>query len=81
LLIEVRVVDTQGRLCLDYNERVYFDQSGAGSLLVNYGTPTRSSVIELANGKAAIEFAPETAAKAVIEARTHDLQGSYLKIE
>ncbi|MGH7492302.1 MAG: glycoside hydrolase family 2 TIM barrel-domain containing protein [bacterium] len=80
LLIEVRAVDAQGRLCLDYNERVYFDHGGTGTLLADYGTPTRSRVIELANGKAAIEFVPEKGARATIEARTHDLQGSYLVI-
>lgn len=81
LLIEARAIDAQGRLCLDFNRRVYFDYSGDGVLLKDYGTPTRSSVIEFANGGAAIEFAPAKNGKTVIEARTHDLQGSYLVIE
>ncbi len=81
LLIAARAVDAQGRLCLDYNARVYFAHSGAGQLLQDYGTPTRSRVIEFANGKAAIEFLPAGAGRAVIEARTHDLQGSYLIID
>jgi beta-galactosidase len=81
LLIEARAVDAQGRFCLDFNRRIYFDYSGDGVLLKDCGTPTRSSVIEFANGMAAIEFVPAKNGKAVIEARTHDLQGSYLVIE
>ncbi len=81
LLIEARAVDSQGRFCLDFNRRIYFDYSGDGVLLKDYGTPARSSIIELANGRAAIEFAPAKNGKAVIEARTHDMQGSYLVIE
>ncbi len=78
-LIEARVVDAQGQLCLDYNKRVYFDHNGSGHLLVNFGTPTGSDVIEFANGKAAIEFVPEKG-RAVIEARNQDFKGSYLVI-
>ncbi len=81
LLIQARAVDAQGRFCLDFNRRIYFDYSGDGFLLKDYGTPTRSSVIEFANGRATIEFAPAKNGKAVIEARTHDMQGSYLVIE
>jgi len=78
-LIEARIVDSQGQLCLDYNKRVYFDHNGSGRLLKNYGTPTRSDVIDFANGKAAIEFAPGDG-RAVIEARNQDFKGSYLVI-
>ncbi|MCU0646323.1 MAG: alginate lyase family protein, partial [bacterium] len=78
-LIEAQVVDNQGQLCLDYNKKVYFDHNGSGRLLKNYGTPTRSDVIEFANGKAAIEFVPGKG-RAVIEARNQDFKGSYLKI-
>jgi beta-galactosidase len=78
-LVQARVVDSQGQLCLDYNKRVYFDHNGSGHLLVNYGTPTRSDVIEFANGKAAIEFATGEG-RTVIEARNQDFKGSYLVI-
>jgi beta-galactosidase len=78
-LIEARVVDDQGQLCLDYNKRIYFDHNGSGRLLKNYGIPTRSNVIEFANGKAAIEFVPGTG-RAVIEARNQDFKGSYVVI-
>ncbi len=79
LLIQARVVDKRGQLCLDYNNRIYFDHNGSGRLLKNYGTPTRSDVIQFANGKAAIEFIPGKG-RAVIEARNQDFKGSYLII-
>jgi beta-galactosidase len=49
-----------------------------GSLLVDEGTPTRSSMIEMANGKAQIEFKPAKGFRAVIEARNQDFKGAYL---
>ncbi|MEE4311786.1 MAG: DUF4982 domain-containing protein, partial [candidate division KSB1 bacterium] len=77
-LVNVRVIDVNGLTCLDFNERVYFDHNGAGYLKVNLGTPTGSSVIECANGRAAIEYVPESNGTAVIEARTQDFKGTYL---
>jgi beta-galactosidase len=80
-LIEAKVVDKNGRLCLDLNDRIYFDHNGVGYLYQDYGTPTRSNVIEIANGRAAIEFKCTRPGKAVIEARTQNFKGSYLKID
>ncbi len=77
-LINARVVDEKGQTCLDFNERVYFDHNGAGSLKVNLGTPNGSSVIECANGRAAIEYVPDEKGSAVIEARTQDFKGTYI---
>lgn len=77
-LILARAIDSKGQTCLDFKARVYFDHNGSGYLLENYGTPTRSSVIEFASGRAAIEFCPGEGGKAVIEARTQDIKGSYL---
>lgn len=80
-LIEALVVDKNGQRCLDYNQRVYFSSDGSGHLLVNYGTYTRSDVIEAASGRAAIEFVPVPGEAAVIECRNQDFKGSYLRIE
>ncbi|MEO0732530.1 MAG: glycoside hydrolase family 2 TIM barrel-domain containing protein [Bacteroidota bacterium] len=76
-LVEARMVDKAGNRVLDYEGRVYFDCNGTGSLLVDYGTPTRSQVIEMANGRAAIEVEVPPG-KTVIEARNQDFKGSYL---
>ncbi|RMG68508.1 MAG: glycoside hydrolase family 2 protein [Bacteroidetes bacterium] len=80
LLIEAVMVDAEGRRVLDYEARVYFAHDGAGQLLAHYGTPTRSQVIEFANGYAAIEFVPGPG-PAVIEARNQDFKGSYLRYQ
>jgi len=79
-LIVATMRDKEGRRCLDYEGRVYFDLNGAGELLVDWGTPTRSQVIEMANGRAAIE-AKLTTGRTVIEARNQDFKGSYLTIQ
>lgn len=77
-LITATVVDIEGQRCLDYSKRIYFSISGSGKLLENYGTPTRSSVIEAANGRAQIECKPFGFEKAIIEARNQDLKGDYI---
>ncbi len=79
-LIQAKVVDKQGELCPQYNQRVYFDVNGPGDLLRYQGTPTGSDVIEFASGKAAIEFIPGDAGITTIEARTQDFKGSYTRI-
>lgn len=76
-LIEATMVDAKGNRVLNYEDRIYFSHDGAGKLLVNYGTPTRSQVIEMANGRASIELVPGEG-RAVIEARNQDFKGSYL---
>ncbi|HOI28695.1 MAG TPA: glycoside hydrolase family 2 TIM barrel-domain containing protein [Melioribacteraceae bacterium] len=78
-LITATAVDINGNRALDYNRRIYFSSLGSGELLQNLGTPTGSSVIEMANGKAVIEFKPVPSEEAVIEARNQDFKGSYLK--
>jgi len=78
IFVTATAVDLNGQRCLEYNKRIYFARDGGGELLVNYGTPTRSSVIEMANGKAQIEFKPKHGTKAVIEARNQDFKGAYL---
>jgi beta-galactosidase len=80
ILITAIAVDRNGQRCLDYNKRIYFANNGPGRLLVDYGTPTRSSVIEMANGKAQIEFEPALDVQATIEARTQDIQGTFVTV-
>ena len=79
-LIEALVVDKNGSRCLDYNKRIYFSVSGSGKLIENMGTPTGSSTIEAANGKAQIEFKPLGFNKATIEVRNQDFKGAYFII-
>ncbi|MGB2866821.1 MAG: glycoside hydrolase family 2 TIM barrel-domain containing protein [Bacteroidota bacterium] len=81
VLITATAVDINGRRCLDYNKRIYFTNLGAGELIINRGTPTGSSIIEMANGLARIEFVPASSRKMLVEARNQDFKGSYLIIE
>lgn len=81
ILIEAVMKDKNNRRVLDYEEEVYFSCDGAGTLLKHYGTPTRSQVIQMANGRAAIEMQPSPSGKAIVEARNQDFKGSYLVIE
>jgi beta-galactosidase len=79
-LLTAVAVDRDGRRALGYSKRVYFASEGEGRLLGDYGTPTGSKVIEMANGVARIEFEPARDGRAVIEARTHEFKGSFVII-
>jgi beta-galactosidase len=80
-LVEAKMMDVHGRRVLDYEQPLYFSLDGAGELMKNYGTPTRSQIIQMANGYAAIELEPAASGKAIIEARNQDFKGSYLVID
>jgi len=80
-LVEAFMMDKNGVRVLDYEKHLYFSKDGLGELLKNYGTPTRSQVIQMANGYAAIELIPSKKGKAIIEARNQDFKGSYLVID
>ena len=73
-------MDKNGHRVLDYERPVYFAKDGAGELMINYGTPTKSQVIQMANGRAAIELIPAEEGRAIIEVRNQDFKGSYLII-
>lgn len=81
VLVEARLVDAQGRTALASRDRVYFAHDGAGTLVVDQGTPTGSRVIEAANGVARIVVvrAPNGDG-GVVEARTQDINGSRVTI-
>ena len=80
-LVEAIMRDKNGLRVLDYEKHLYFSKDGAGELMKNYGTPTRSQVIQMSNGYAAIELRPSNMGKAIIEARNQDFKGSYLLID
>ena len=80
-LVVAIMADEDGRRCLDYNKRIYFDHNGSGQLKKFMGTPTGSDIIEFANGRAAIEFVPGKSGRAVIEARNQDFKGGYITID
>ncbi|OAV43131.1 glycoside hydrolase family 2 TIM barrel-domain containing protein [Lewinella sp. 4G2] len=81
LLVEATMRDKNGLRVYDYEQELYFTLDGQGELLKHYGTPTRSNIIQMANGYAAIELTPAEFGRAIIEARNQDFKGSYLVID
>ncbi|WP_241737606.1 glycoside hydrolase family 2 protein [Neptunicella marina] len=80
-LIRAEALDKEGNRVLDYNERAYFsNMTSHGHLLENYGTPHRSSILEMASGQVAIEFVAGEQ-PSVIEFRTQNVKGLYIKID
>jgi beta-galactosidase len=79
-LITAEAQDKNGNRVLDYSERAYFFNIGDhGKLLENFGTPNRSSVIEMASGLATIEF-EEGDKPSIIEFRSQNIKGVYLNV-
>jgi len=82
--VEATVVDKNGRRVHSAQNRIYFSHTNPGSggtLLQDFGTPDKSTVIELANGRAQILFDPRGAGSgAIIEARTQELKGTWLRL-
>jgi beta-galactosidase len=73
-------VDADGHRVLDFSERVYFSTLGGdGRLLENFGTPTKSSIIEMANGYAAIEFERGEQATTV-ELKAQNIKSRFIEI-
>ena len=80
-LVIATMVDKHGQRVLHYEDRCYFTLlDGNSKLYRHYGTPTRSQLIEMANGQACIELKPALG-RTVIEARNQDFKGAYLEIE
>lgn len=79
-LVTAEAQDKEGNRVLDYSERAYFFNIGdQGKLLENFGTPTRSSVIEMASGLASIEY-QQGEKPTIIEFRTQNIKGVYLNV-
>ncbi|MGJ8694321.1 MAG: glycoside hydrolase family 2 protein [Thalassotalea sp.] len=81
VLITAEALDKNGNRVLDYAERAYFSNlEGHGQLLEHYGTPSRSSIIEMASGVASIEYQRGNKAT-TIEFRTQNIKGVYIRID
>lgn len=80
-LLTAKVVDDQGRQVTNYEDRGYFSVlDGNAKLLEHQGTPQGTSSIELANGVAKILVKKLHAKSAVVEFKTQNFKGSYLKL-
>jgi len=79
-LITAEALDKNNQRVLNYAERIYFSNLGShGQLLENYGTPTKSSIIEIASGLAQIEFISGQQ-PATLEFRSQNIKGTYIDI-
>lgn len=82
LLIEAEAVDSKGNRCITCDERVYFSNVGEhGELLEDYGTPDKSSIIEMGNGYASILYRPDPERSSIIELRSQDVKGAYVYVD
>jgi beta-galactosidase len=81
VLIEAVAIDAKGRRVLDSAERVHFSADGAGTLLVNYGVPDKSAVIEMANGRATILYRPEPGHAGVVGVLSQNFRGRYISVK
>ncbi|WNJ15906.1 glycoside hydrolase family 2 TIM barrel-domain containing protein [Pontibacter sp. G13] len=77
-LVEAWMKDKAGNRCSDFEDRVYFGLSGLGELMQDLGTPTGSRSIEMANGRAAIEFIPSPEGRGTISVRSQHFKGGFL---
>ena len=73
-------LDEDGNRVLDFSDRVYFSTlDGDGRLIQNYGTPTKSGIIEMASGYAAVEF-ERGVQVTTVELKTQNIKGRYIEI-
>ena len=78
-LIEARLLDANGRLCLDARSVVRFGITGDGELVCNLGTAGGSRKVELANGRAGIRVRLKGAA--VVSASAEGVPTSFVSVE
>lgn len=77
--IEARLVDAEGRQCLDARNVIRFRIAGDGELVCNLGTAGGSRKVELANGLATIA-AKLKKGEAVVTAAVEGLPTAFLNI-
>jgi beta-galactosidase len=77
--VEATAIDAAGAICLDATTTVRFGTVGAASLIDNLGTPGGARVVQLANGRAAIDLAL-TGPRAVAAVSTPGLTSAFLEV-
>jgi beta-galactosidase len=79
IMIEARLLDSRGNVCLDARNRVRFGIAGGGRFNDNRGTAAGSRVIELYNGRVAIEVLPG-AQPSVISIQCEGVADAFLRL-
>ncbi len=78
--IEALLWDAQGKRCLDARNIIRFSQVGTGKLLVNLGTSSGASQLEMYNGRALVKL-QRGKGKDVICAQVKGLEDVFLTVE
>ena len=78
-LIEARLIDAAGVLCLDARNFVTFDITGDGRLIEKLGTSTAARKVQLYNGRALISV--ERNGRAVVSVSSEGLPTAFLSLE
>src|SRR6185503_14248714 len=78
-LIEARLVDAAGVLCLDARNFIKFDITGDGRLIESLGTSTAARRVQLHNGRAVIGI--ERKGPAVVSVASEGLPTAFLSLE
>ena len=77
--VEARLVDAEGRQCLDARQAIRFGIAGDGELVCNLGTAGGSRKVELANGRATVR-AKLAQGEAVVSAAVEGLPTAFVTI-
>lgn len=81
-LVTAIAVDKNKLRCLDYEDRVYFQCLSGGQTVKNFGTPSGSESIKMANGKATIEVIPnELGTTLEMNILNQNFKGEFLKFK
>lgn len=78
--LEVKMFDTNKVLCLDAANQVEFSLIGNGELIVDQGTSTGSSKVQLYNGRAIVKL-KKNKGKSVVAVASKDMTTVFLNIE
>ncbi len=78
-MVKVKLLDGQGRQCLDATNWVRFGLAGDGRLIDNLGTSTGSHLIRLYNGTAQISLKTNNG-RSVVSAKVDDVETIFINV-
>ena len=79
-IIEVRLLDSRGVLCLDADNFVEFESIGTGSLFINQGTSKASKKVQAINGRAEITL-NKNGGKSIVECKSKGIEAEFVVVE
>jgi beta-galactosidase len=79
VILETKLHDEKGVLCLDARNQVRFELAGDGTLVGDLGTDTASRLVELYNGRALISVKRD-GGKSQVSVSSKDIPSAFLEI-